>query len=126
MLAYLGEDPPFPDESYKAAARVFPALVPTTKDDPATAANLAAWEYWTASTKPFITMFSDKDPITKGADAIFQSLIPGTKGQSHATIKDGGHFLQEDKGEEVAMEIKKFIERTQLFTVDFTVDFTAE
>ncbi len=96
---------PFPDERYKAGARKFPLLVPTSPDDPASPANLKAWEVLTKWDKPFITLFSDKDPITAGADKIFHSLILGTKGQEHKTIANAGHFLQEDKGEEIAQHM---------------------
>ena len=95
-------DAPFPDDAYKAGARQFPMLVPTSPDDPASAANRAAWETLRAFTKPFLTAFSDKDPITRGGDAAFQREIPGCKGQPHTTIEGGGHFLQEDRGEALA------------------------
>jgi haloalkane dehalogenase len=95
-------DAPFPDDSYKAGARAFPALVPITPDDPASAANRKAWDVLSRWEKPFLCAFSDSDPITKNADKVFQARVPGTKGQPHATIAAGGHFLQEDKGEELA------------------------
>jgi haloalkane dehalogenase len=102
-------DAPFPDETYKAGARIFPALVPTTPDNPASAANRAAWEVLYKWTKPFLTVFSDLDPITRGGDALFQKLIPGTQGQKHTTIIGAGHFLQEDKGEELAEILVDFL-----------------
>jgi haloalkane dehalogenase len=95
-------DAPFPDDTYKEGARQFPMLVPASPDDPAAPANRAAWETLRAFTKPWLTAFSDKDPITRGGDAVFQREIPGCKGQPHTTITGGGHFLQEDKGEEWA------------------------
>jgi len=100
---------PYPEESYKAGARQFPMLVPITTDDPATQSNLAAWKILMQWEKPFLTAFSDNDPITKGGDKIFQKLVPGTKGQDHTTIVDGGHFLQEDQGESLAEVVVKFI-----------------
>jgi haloalkane dehalogenase len=105
-------DAPFPDERYKAAARVFPMLVPITPDDPASAANLRAWEILRQWDKPFLTAFSDGDPVTRGQDLVFQKLVPGTKGQPHTTILGAGHFLQEDKGEEVAAVVVDFIRRS--------------
>ncbi|TGL75805.1 haloalkane dehalogenase [Leptospira yasudae] len=102
-------DAPYPDETYKAAARKFPALVPIAPDDPASAANRNAWEILKTWKKPFLTAFSDSDPITKGGDIFFRRLIPGAKGQKHVTIANGGHFLQEDKGEELAEVVKTFI-----------------
>jgi haloalkane dehalogenase len=103
-------DAPFPDDSYKAGARIFPSLVPTSPDDPAVPANLKAWEVLSRWTKPFLTAFSDSDPITKGGDAYFQKTIPGTKAMKHVTMKEAGHFIQEDKGDEWAHIIVEFIQ----------------
>jgi haloalkane dehalogenase len=100
---------PFPDKSYKAGARIFPALVPTSPDDPASEANRAAWEVLKKWEKPFLTAFSDGDPITRGAERKFQQLVPGARNQPHTIIKDAGHFLQEDKGEELANIAVDFI-----------------
>jgi haloalkane dehalogenase len=102
-------DAPFPDESYKAGARQFPTLVPASPEDPATSANRRAWEVLMKWEKPFLTAFSDKDPITRGGDALLQKLVPGTRGQSHTTILGAGHFLQEDKGEELARVVVDFV-----------------
>jgi haloalkane dehalogenase len=102
-------DAPFPDESYKAGARIFPTLVPTRPDDPASADNRAAWEVLQKWEKPFLTTFSDSDPITRGGDRAFHKLVPGTEGQPHVTIEGGGHFLQEDKGEELGRIVAEFI-----------------
>ncbi|MEO1052000.1 MAG: haloalkane dehalogenase [Bacteroidota bacterium] len=102
---------PFPDESYKAAVRKFPMLVPVTPDDPAAEPNRKAWQALKKWDKPFLTAFSDSDPIMRGNDDLFQKLIPGTKGQAHTIIEAGGHFLQEDKGEEFAKIIVNFIQQ---------------
>jgi haloalkane dehalogenase len=105
-------DAPFPDDSYKAGARVFPTLVPTLTDDPASEANREAWKSLRSWEKPFLTAFSDGDPVTRGGERVFQKLIPGAQGQPHATITGAGHFLQEDKGEELANVVVDFIART--------------
>lgn len=102
-------DAPFPDDSFKAGVRIFPALVPVTPDDPAAADNLKAWEVLSKWEKPFLTAFSDSDPITKGGDAYFQKAIPGAKGMPHTVIKGAGHFVQEDGGEEWAGLIVDFV-----------------
>jgi len=102
-------DAPFPGEEYKAGARKFPMLVPIKPDDPASNPNRKAWEVLKKWDKPFLTAFSDSDPITRGGDAYFHKLIPGTKGQAHRTIIGAGHFLQEDKGEELAELTVDFI-----------------
>ena len=104
-----GYDAPFPDDTYKAGARIFPTLVPTSPDDPASADNLAAWEVLEQFEKPFLLCFSDSDPVTKGGDAPFLAKVPGTQGQSHVTIEGGGHFFQEDRGPELAKLLNDFI-----------------
>jgi haloalkane dehalogenase len=100
---------PFPDETYKEGARQFPLLVPSTPDDPAAPANRKAWEMLEQWTKPFLCAYSDQDPITARADDVFKKMVPGCKGQPHTTIEGGGHFLQEDRGPELAKVIAEFI-----------------
>lgn len=102
-------DAPFPDDRYKAGARQFPALVPTRPDDPASAANRAAWEVLRTFERPFLTAFSDQDAITRGGDRAFQREVRGCDGQPHTTIEGGGHFLQEDRGEDLARVIAAWI-----------------
>jgi haloalkane dehalogenase len=109
MAAY---DAPFPDEAYKEGARIFPSLVPASPDDPAAPANRSAWEVMKVLDKPFLTAFSDSDPITRGGEQVFQRLIPGAQGQPHVVIKGGGHFIQEDCGAELAQVVVDFIRRT--------------
>jgi haloalkane dehalogenase len=105
-------DAPFPDDSYKAGARRFPSLVPTSPDDPAHDANTEAWDVLRAFAKPFLCAFSDSDPITKGGERQFIGHVPGTEGQPHTKIEGAGHFLQEDKGERLAQVIADFIATT--------------
>ncbi|WP_433665762.1 haloalkane dehalogenase [Nocardia sp. CA-136227] len=105
-------DAPFPDETFKAGARAFPLLVPTRPDDPAAPANRAAWEQLARFEKPVLTAFSDGDPITAGGHRPFQEKVPGAAGQAHTTITDAGHFLQEDRGPELAAVVSAFIAAT--------------
>lgn len=104
-------DAPYPDESYKSGARIFPALVPMSPDMDGAAENVEAWKILNRFEKPFLTCFSDKDPVTKGQDKVFQAKIPGAQGQPHVTIKDAGHFLQEDQPGELSKVILEFIAR---------------
>jgi haloalkane dehalogenase len=106
-------DAPFPDDSYKEGARQFPTLVPTTPDDPASEPNRRAWEVLSRWEKPFLTAFSDSDPVTGGGDKVLQAKVPGTAGQPHTTIAGGGHFLQEDKGEDLARVVADFVAATR-------------
>jgi haloalkane dehalogenase len=102
-------DAPFPDESYKAGARAFPMLVPSRPDDPAHDANVAAWVGLAAFDRPFLCAFSDGDPITRGADRGLVERIAGARGQPHTTIVGGGHFLQEDRGPDLAKVVVSFV-----------------
>jgi haloalkane dehalogenase len=104
-----GYDAPFPDDQYKAGARVLPSLVPISIEDPEHEANKKAIELFKQWDKPFLTVFSDGDPITKGGERFWQKYVPGAKEQNHTILKGAGHFLQEDKGEELAQVIIEFI-----------------
>ena len=102
-------DAPFPNSKYKAGSRAFPALVPVDTNNPATEANKQAWKILEKWEKPFLTTFSNGDPITRGGDKYMQERIPGAKGMKHITLK-GGHFLQEDSGTEFAMAVNELLE----------------
>lgn len=96
---------PFPDERYAAGPRVMPTLVMSQR-----ATNREAWKVLETFEKPFLTTFSDSDPITSGGEKVFQTRVPGAKGQPHTTIKNAGHFLQEDASEQLASLINTLIE----------------
>lgn len=98
---------PYPSQDYMAGARVFPRLVPSDMRR-----NAQAWKQLVQFQKPFLCAFSDKDPIMSSMTGIFPALIPGCAGQAHTTIKNGGHFLQEDQGEALADVLVKFMQST--------------
>jgi haloalkane dehalogenase len=102
-------DAPFPDDMFTAGARIFPSLVPTSVDDPASADNVAAWEVLERFERPFLLTFSDADPVTRGGDAPFRAKVPGAQGRPHVTVEGAAHFLQEDCGVELAGIINRFI-----------------
>jgi len=112
--AVAAYDAPYPSRRYRVAARVFPGFVPTTPDDPERANNERAWELFKRWDKPFLTLFSNRDPVTRGGYKPWQQLVPGAQGQPHAITRGAGHFLQEDKGAEVAQAIDAFIRGTPL------------
>jgi haloalkane dehalogenase len=105
---------PFPDEAYKAGARQFPSLVPIMPDNPAIEANRAAWRVFEQWEKPFLTAFSDSDPVTAGGFRRFQETVPGARGQAHVTIEGAGHFLQEQAPEQLVATIDAFIRANPL------------
>jgi haloalkane dehalogenase len=102
-------DAPFPGEEYKAAVRAMPGLVPTRPDDPAAAANRAAWKSLTEWDKPFLVAFSDGDPITGAMGPVLAKSVPGAAGQHHPIITGAGHFLQEDAGARLGDEVAAFV-----------------
>jgi haloalkane dehalogenase len=108
MAAY---NAPFPDLRYKGGALKFPLLVPISEDAEALPHMRKAAEALKQWTKPALILFSDKDPVTVGGDKYFRELIPSAKDEPEVTIRDAGHFLQEDKGEEIAEQIAAFIQR---------------
>ncbi len=104
-----GYEAPFPDESYMAGARQFPSLVPIMPDDPEIPANKEAWKVLEKFDRPFLTMFSHDDPVTAGGEKVFQERVAGAQGRDHITIYNGGHFLQEVRGQAVAKALAYFI-----------------
>lgn len=95
-------DAPFPTEGHKAAARAFPSLVPAEDGMDGVEDNKRAWPALAAYDKPFLTLFGEDDPITKGAEKFLIERIAGTKGLPHATLNACGHFCQEDRPQELA------------------------
>jgi haloalkane dehalogenase len=103
---------PYPSAAFKAGPRARPGLIPQSPDDPGAAENVAAWSVLERWDKPFLTAFSDSDPITRGAERLFQARVPGARGLEHPTIADAGHFLQEDAGPALAQVVVDLIAAT--------------
>ena len=95
-------DAPFPSEWHRAGMRQFPALIPVTAEDAGSLLNQATWEVLTQFDRPFLTLFGDSDPPTRGWEKIFQERVPGAMGQPHQILERAGHFWQEDCGAEAA------------------------
>lgn len=112
----LAYDAPFPSEEYKQGARQFPSLVPMFPDDISIPANLKAWKVLASLEKPFLTCFTDSDPVTKGLDKRFQEVVPGARGQNHVVIEKAGHFVQEEAPNAFATAIVDFCKSNPLTT----------
>ena len=105
-------DAPFPDRSFKAGLRQLTALIPLTRNDPGAAigrATMAVLQEWR---RPFLTAYSDGDPATRGWETVFQERIPGARSQDHTTVTGAGHFVQEQKGEDLGRIIAAFVGST--------------
>lgn len=92
---------PFPDEAFMAGAREFPCLVPITPEHGAVADNVAAWQALESWEKPFLTLWCPGDFVLGALGDEFIARVPGAAGQPHQTFEPGGHFIQDDRGEDV-------------------------
>ena len=103
-----GYDAPFPVPESKAGVLAFPELVPTEPDHPSAGKMLevkAALERWE---RPTLVLFSDSDPIF--SVAVAERLAARIPGAGPAEVVRGaGHFLQEERGEEIAERIVRFL-----------------
>jgi haloalkane dehalogenase len=99
---------PFPSSGYKAGIRALPGRVPVSPYDPESAENIKAWDVLGKWKKPFLTVFSENDPVTRGGDKYLQARIPGCEGQNHILLP-GGHFIQEESSEELCRIIIDFV-----------------
>lgn len=102
-------DAPFPSAKYKDGARAFPQLVPSRPNMAGVKEMNRAREVLSKWEKPAFILFSDKDRVFSGMEKYFYKLIPTGDDQPRITIKDAGHFLQEEKGEEIAGYIDLFM-----------------
>jgi haloalkane dehalogenase len=105
-------DAPFPDAGYKAGVRQLTGLMPLTRNDPGAAIGRATWAALAEFDRPFLTAYSDGDPATAGWAEVFQERVPGARGRSHAVINGAGHFLQEQKGDELGRIIADLVAST--------------
>ncbi|HSZ36357.1 MAG TPA: haloalkane dehalogenase [Acidimicrobiales bacterium] len=102
-------DAPFPDESFCAGPRQLPLLMGLTPSSACARVNRATFEVLAEFEGPFVTAFSDGDPGTGGWAEVLQERVPGARGRPHVTIEGAGHFLQEDKGAELAEVVARVV-----------------
>ena len=100
---------PFPNAESKAGAAQFPLLVPTSEDATGASEMRAVADELTRWDKPALVAFSDSDPVFPypRAGEAFCDLIPSVAEQ--VKIEGAAHFLQEDRGEQIADEIVRFL-----------------
>jgi haloalkane dehalogenase len=106
-------DAPFPDASYQAGALVFPALVgPQSAEDKPLQLMAEAWRVLEKWEKPFLCAYGKADPVLGWFDEPFKQYVPGAAGLPHVEFADGGHFIQEQKPDELVMAIDGLIATT--------------
>lgn len=98
---------PFTDAASKAGAAAFPLLVPLKEDDPGAAEMAEVADALTRWAKPALVAFSDLDPVFPQRAG--ESLARRIPNATFVPIEGGSHFLQEDKGEEIAEHILEFL-----------------
>ena len=106
----LAYEAPFPDARYQAGPHAMPGLIPQEPEQASAAENVRAWEVLSDLDVPFVTAFSDSDPITRGSEVPLQQKVRGAQGEPHVTLP-GGHFLQEDCPEELAQVVIDLVRR---------------
>jgi haloalkane dehalogenase len=104
------ERAPFPARKYQAGIKKFPALLTVFPDHPEVEINRETWARLKSFDKPFLTLYGDRDPVTRGYEKIIQRYVPGAQGQAHKIIEGGGHFIQEEFPDVLVEEITKFLE----------------
>jgi haloalkane dehalogenase len=99
---------PFPTPESKAGAAQFPLLVPISDEYAGAATMRAVADELSRWDKPALIAFSDSDPVFPypRAGEFFCDLIPSAGEQ--VRIEGAAHFLQEDKGREIAERIVSF------------------
>ena len=102
---------PFPDQDYKMGAYRFPLIVPLDTETVGAAEVSAVREALKDWDRPAVVIFSTEDQVFQPAvGERFAKLIPGA--DELILIEGAGHYLQEDRGEEVAAQIVAFLERS--------------
>jgi haloalkane dehalogenase len=101
-------DAPYPARIYMSGPRVFPSLINTLSEPPNNAAARRVFDSWT---KPLLTLFGrlDEKLGAESVQAELRDTVPGAQGQPHFAYPDAHHFIQEDKGPDLARRVVAFI-----------------
>ena len=117
---------PFPDSSYLHGPRQFTQMLPTRVDNPQLPDNFVAWKTLRRFTGPTLRIFGAKDPVTARSGGRAFDAIPGSAGQPHAVLADGGHFIQEDDPEGFVAVLIPWLNDTAGAVPDRTASLTAD
>jgi len=104
-------DAPFPTPESKTGIVMFPELVATSSDHPSASAMLDVRDRLRTWEAPALILFSDSDPIfSRRAAETMAALLPNA--ELAPPVEGAGHFLQEDRGEQIAADVSAFVRRT--------------
>ncbi|MDQ5822230.1 MAG: haloalkane dehalogenase [Actinomycetota bacterium] len=105
-------DAPYPTPESLTGPVMFPELVPTEPEHPSAAAMLKVREAMSRWEGRALVFFSDSDPIfsPRVAERIAE-LLPNAELQP--PVEGAGHFLQEDKGQEVGERIAAWLQTSE-------------
>ena len=103
-----GYDAPFPVREARTGIVRFPELVATSPDHPSAAAMLAVRDRLRSFDRPALVLFSDSDPIfTRRSAEAMAELLPAA--ELDPPLEGAGHFLQEDRGEQIGERIAAWL-----------------
>lgn len=103
---------PFPDVRHKAGVRALPPLIPQSPDAPGADIGRATTEALAEDDRPQLLLWADSDPalpletVGRAAQRLFPNAAPLT------VIENAGHFLQEDRGDEIGRIIAGWLDAT--------------
>jgi len=104
---------PYPSAEYLCGNRQFTQMLATTPDNPQLPDNWEAWQTVKQFDRPMLTIYSDQDQVAKGGEQRFIAEVPGCKGQPHAMLEGGSHFLQEDIPDAWLAQFMPWLEATR-------------
>jgi haloalkane dehalogenase len=103
-----GYDAPFPVPESRVGIVQFPELVATSADHPSRPAMLRVRDALRGLDRPALVLFSDGDPIfSRRAAEVMAELLPGA--ELDPPVEGAGHFLQEDRGEQLGERIAEWL-----------------
>ncbi len=102
---------PFPSIKYQVGILKFPQLITVFPEHPEVELNRQVWEKLTLFTKPFLNVYGNRDPVTRGISKLHQKYIPGCKGLEHIKLEGIGHFSPEEAPEALITNIIEFLDK---------------
>lgn len=110
---FKGFKAPFPSIKYQAGICKFPQLITVFPEHPEVTLNRDAWQKLSTFNKPFLNVYGNRDPVTRGVSTAHQKHIPGCAGLAHIKLGGIGHFSPEEAPEALVKCITEFLNKEQ-------------